>query len=299
MIEKLRPFITKQTAKFRTPIPAEERLAITLRYLATGEAYESVMYQFRIHRTTISQIIQEVCSVIYKVLSPDYMKLPFSPQEWKAIADEGYRRWNFPNCFGAADGKQIAILKPKHSGSDIYNYKGFYSVVLLAFVDYDYRFLAADVGVRGRISDGSVFKNFAMYFASENNKLNLYDSCRLPLTENDESDPHSSSVSFVFVADDPFQLTSYYMKPYGRKIMTDVQRIIYYRLSRKRRVTENAFGILVNRFRVFSVRNNLNENNVLIVVLASHSLHNLLRERSRDTYAPPGFTDEIQMDGNI
>ena len=39
------------------------------------------------------------------------MKLPSSLQEWKAIADEGY---NFPNCFGAADGKHIAILKPKH-----------------------------------------------------------------------------------------------------------------------------------------------------------------------------------------
>ena len=81
--------------------------------------------------------------------------------------------------------------------------------------------------------------------------------------------------------------------------MTDAQQIFDYRLSRKCRVTENAFCILVNRFRVFSVRNNLNENNVSIVVLASLSLHNLLRERSRDTYAPPGLTDEIQMDDNI
>ena len=92
MIEKLRPSITKQTTKFRTPTPAEERVAITLRYLAPRETYESVMYQFRIHRTTISQIIQEVCSAIYKILQPDYMKLPSSHQERKAIADEGYRR---------------------------------------------------------------------------------------------------------------------------------------------------------------------------------------------------------------
>ena len=82
----------------------------------------------------------------------------------------------------------------------------------LAFADYDYRFLAADVGVQGRISDGGVLKNSAMYFALENNKLNLPDPCRLPLTQNDESDPHSSSVPFVFSADDAFQLTSYCMK---------------------------------------------------------------------------------------
>ena len=46
------------------------------------------------------------------------MKLPSSPKERKAIADDGYRDRNFPNCFGAADGKHIPILKPKHSGSD-------------------------------------------------------------------------------------------------------------------------------------------------------------------------------------
>ena len=48
-IEKVRPFITKHTTKFGTPIPAEECLAITLRYLATGKTYKSLMYQFRIH----------------------------------------------------------------------------------------------------------------------------------------------------------------------------------------------------------------------------------------------------------
>ena len=134
----------------------------------------------------------------------------------------------------------------------------------------------------------------------KNNKLNLPNPCRLLLTENYESDPlHSGSVPFVFVADDAFQLTRHCMKHYGRKNITDAKRIFEYHLSRKRRVTENAFGILVKRFRVFSVQNNLNENNVSIVVLASLSLHNLLRERSRDTYTPPGFTDEIQMDDNM
>ena len=163
------------------------------------------------------------------------------------------------NCFRAFTGN-IAILKPKHSESDFYNYKGFYSVVLLAFVDYDYGFLAADVGVQGRTSDGGVFKNSAMHFALENNKLNLRDPCRLPLTKYDESDPHSSSALSVFIVDDAFQLTSYCTKPFGRKNMTDAQRIFDYHLYWKCRVTENAFGILVNRLRVFSVQSNLNEN---------------------------------------
>ena len=167
-------------------------------------------------QTTILRL--EVCSAIYKVLQPDYMKLPSSPQKWKDTANEGYHRWNFPKCFEDADGKYIAILKPIHSGSDFYNYKGFYSAVLLAFVDYDYRFLAADGGVQGRLSDGGVFKNSTMYFALKYNKLNFPGPCRLLLTTNDESDQHDSPVPYVFVVDDVFQLTSYCMKTYGTKI---------------------------------------------------------------------------------
>ena len=79
------------------------------------------------------------------------MKLRSSPQKEKTIADEGYYRLNFLNCFRAAEGKHIAILMPKHSGSHFYSYKGFYSVVLLAFVDYDYPFLVAAFGVQGQI----------------------------------------------------------------------------------------------------------------------------------------------------
>ena len=102
----------------------------------------------------------------------------------------------------------------------------------MAFVDYDYRFLAADLRVQARISDPGVFKNSTMHFALRNNKFNLHNRCRLRLAENNKSDSHSSSVPFVFVTDDAFQLTSYCMKPNGRQNLTDAQRLYDYRLSR-------------------------------------------------------------------
>lgn len=33
--------------------------------------------------------------------------------------------------------------------AEFYNYKGFFSILLLALVDYDYKFLFADVGTKG------------------------------------------------------------------------------------------------------------------------------------------------------
>ena len=136
----MRPYITKKTTHLREPITTEEKLAVTLRYLATGESFNSLMYQYRIHRSTISQFIPDVCKAIYKVPAPDYMKIPSDKEEWQKIIDQTNLRWKFPNCYAVVDGKHIVIICPIHSGSEFYNYKGFYSIVLLAFVDYDYKF---------------------------------------------------------------------------------------------------------------------------------------------------------------
>ena len=157
----------------RKPISAEEKLAVTLRYLATGETMESLMYQFRIHRSTITLFIPRVCEAIYKVLAPEYMRVPTTEPEWQIFIDGTQSRWQFPNCFAAADGKHIGIVQPANSSSEYYNYKGFFSVVLLAFVDYDYRFLVAEVGMQGRISDGGVYRNSDIYSLLHNNQLGL------------------------------------------------------------------------------------------------------------------------------
>ena len=110
----------------RALIPAEERLPVTLRFLASGKTYDSLMHQYRIHKTIISKIVLEVCQAIYDTLKDRYFSVPNTKEEWEQIIENTYRRWNFPNCFTAVDGKHILIIHPKGSGSDYYNYKGFF-----------------------------------------------------------------------------------------------------------------------------------------------------------------------------
>lgn len=74
------------------------------------------------------------------------------------MADAFMDRWQFPNCCGAIDGKHIRIKAPNKSGSDFFNYKGYSSLILMAVVDHDYKFLFVDVGAHGRCSDAGVWR---------------------------------------------------------------------------------------------------------------------------------------------
>jgi hypothetical protein len=64
----------------------------------------------------------------------EVMPEPYEEQ-WKAIAEDFWNIWNFPNCIGAVDGKHVNIEAPANSGSVYFNYKKTFSVTLLALVD--------------------------------------------------------------------------------------------------------------------------------------------------------------------
>lgn len=202
--------------------------------------------------------------------------------EWKAIAEDFERRWDFPNCGGAIDGKHIRITQPANSGSTYYNYKGYFSIVLMAVVNANYEFIFLDIGKNGRSSDGGSLRNTPFYDKLTTNTLHL------PSVEETKH-----GLGFVFVADEAFALHEHIMKPYAQRGLTHEKRIFNYRLSRARRIVENAFGILTNRFRILHTPINLRVDKIQLVVAASCILHNLLhrKDSQQRTLGPAGPED--------
>ena len=98
---------------------------------------------------------------------------------------------------------------------------------------------------------------------------------------------------YVIIADDAFPLMQYILKPYSQTGLTRKRRIFNYRLSRARRVVENAFGSLANRFRVFMTPFALVPEKVEAITMACCTLHNFLRSCSEacSVYTPPGSLD--------
>ncbi|CAH2000782.1 unnamed protein product [Acanthoscelides obtectus] len=106
--------------------------------------------------------------------------MPKTAQEWETIANGFSVVWNFPKCVRVMDGKHIAIQAPKNSGSDFFNYKSFFSIVLFGVMDANYRFLYVHVGSQGRISDGGVVENTLFKKLLTRWKLNLPEYSALP-----------------------------------------------------------------------------------------------------------------------
>lgn len=74
LLDKIAHIIQKRDTPFRSAIPPHERLAVTLRFLGTGDSYHSLSYTFKISKQIISAIITIVCEAIVSVLQ-DYIKV--------------------------------------------------------------------------------------------------------------------------------------------------------------------------------------------------------------------------------
>ncbi|XP_019700619.1 protein ALP1-like isoform X1 [Harpegnathos saltator] len=144
---------------------------------------------------------------------------------------------------GALDGKHITIQAPPNSNYLNHNYKGFFSFILMAICDANYKFIWIDVGDYGSNSDGGVWAN------SNFGQSLQHDTAHIPLPK--VLPGATNMLLCVFVGDEAFPLKPYLMRPYPRRLLTsDSQRIFNYRLSKARRTIENAFGILVSRWRI-------------------------------------------------
>ncbi|KAH9629648.1 hypothetical protein HF086_001119 [Spodoptera exigua] len=234
LLSLLSPYLQKQSYKGRIPL---EMIGLTIRFLATGNEIRNIHLDYYRGISTVAKIIRVVCNAIWKFcLNNNIPKI--TQQLFEEIAADFDKKANFPNCIGAVDGKHIRIRSPPKSGSLFFNYKGYNSIVLLAIVDSQYRFMYVDIGAYGKESDSTIFHNTKLYDLLMRGDLPTPTSRPLP--------GFQEPVPFVFVGDEAFSISNNVMRPYSGKHLSVKQRVFNYRLSRARRYVECTFGILAN-----------------------------------------------------
>ena len=109
LVDKLSTRLLKDDTQMRESIKPDEMCYLTLHYLASGETFRSLAFQFRVGRITVVRIINEVTMVIIEELGPEFLRTPKSTEEWLEISRKFEERWNFPNGLSAVDGKHIVM----------------------------------------------------------------------------------------------------------------------------------------------------------------------------------------------
>lgn len=142
----------------------------------------------------------------------------------------------------------------------------------MALVDAEYKFIWVDTGANGSAaSDAQIWNASEVKETIEDGTIGL--PAPDPLPGDDRPMP------FFLIGDDAFALKPWMMKPFSRRCLTREERVFNYRLSRARRIVENAFGILAQRFGCLLTKLRHNPQTVERIVLACVCLHNIMRLR--------------------
>ncbi|XP_040286669.1 uncharacterized protein LOC120999712 [Bufo bufo] len=262
LVQRIEATIQRQDSYYRRFIPPPEGLMVTLRFLVTGESFSSLHSQFGMGIPIVSSIITETCQALWDSLCEDFIPLP-TTQQWLQIAEKFWDVCQFPNCAGALNGKRIRILKRSGSESECVSYKEYFSVVVMAVVDAQYRFLAVDVGACGRTNDSWLLEDLL------NDSFGLPAPRPLPGTEG-------PPMPFVVVGDKDFQMCPNMIKPYSNRGLNFSKRIFNHRLTRARRIAESTFEILFRKWGILSTPRHLKRDTVDDIVQACVVLHNFL-----------------------
>lgn len=249
---------------------------------------------YRIGLSTISNIIREVCGSLWSTYKKSCFP-PLTEQLLENTAKDFEERANFPHCIGAIDGKHVRVIKPMGSASMNFNYKHFFSILLLAVCDSNYKFLYIDVGAPGKSSDSTTFKNSTLYKLLQSNTIKLPSP--KPVSEN-----RPYKVPYVLVGDEGFGLCQFLLRPFAGKYLPVGKKVFNYRLTRARRYIECSFGIMTNKWRIFHRALNVEESLAESLIKTCCLLHNFVRERDGynfdDIVCVNGLVDDMRVDNS-
>ncbi len=85
LVQRLAPRIQRYDTNYRRSLPPGLRVAITLKYIATGDRYKMLMHGFRVPHHTVALIVRVVCEAIIEELQHEFVKCPTTEAEWREV----------------------------------------------------------------------------------------------------------------------------------------------------------------------------------------------------------------------
>ncbi|XP_077485790.1 uncharacterized protein LOC144096777 [Amblyomma americanum] len=283
IVESCRPVLERQTTNMMTPISVQKRVAVGLYRLCSSAEDRTIAHLFGIGRSTVNVLHQEFCVAVVDLLEGEWLQM-IHPNKMSAHMREFYAFTGFPQAIGALDGCHFPVSPPKEHATDYYNYKGWYSIILLAVVDHKYHFRYINVGSPGRCHDASVYGRSKLHTLIENGTF----SSPMAMIEG-------TSVPPILLCDQAFPLSPNLQKPFPNAQPGSSEAVFNYNLSKTRRIVENGFGRLKARFRFVMKRMECRLNKAKLAIRAACVHHNIC-EAMKDSVEPQWESEARALD---
>lgn len=281
IVKELDNIKTKDT-NMRPAVPLRKKIMIALWYLGSPIDLRSLSVTFACGKSTAWKIVHNVVSGLKNMYSK-VIRFPRTEEEVTHVV-HGFNHRGFPQTTGAVDGTHLQILAPSENPNDYYNRKGFYSIVMQAILDHQYRFLDVYIGWPGKAHDARIFKHSSIC-----NRLSNY----LPQLT---TFVNAVNVPLHLIGDAAYPLSHFLMTPFKGNL-NQVQARYNYKHSSARMVIENTFGRLKSRWRKLVKRFDGKLPFFVDVVTACCVLNNLIELDGQEVIQE--WTRTVQIDPNI
>ncbi|XP_055843838.1 uncharacterized protein LOC129910464 [Episyrphus balteatus] len=277
LVNKLGPLITNyQPHRKKKFFSAEERLAITLKYLATGEFHSCRNYCFRASKPVILKMIGDICMNIYETLKDHFISTPKTEEEWKTISNAYYKKTRVPNCIGSLTMKHITFNKHPLKQSD-----GEDTLIFTGIVDSNDNFVYANVEPSPNNSE-KIFESSTIKGLIEQDQMNL--------PKHPDTGPNYFFVGHGALPVKPYLLNTLKYVPYSSSESStwfnygSPEYKYCYAMDRVEYNSESALRMLTNIFPILSAPFRIDSENARKITLGCVALYNFLRKTERSFF---------------
>lgn len=265
--EELGGAVAKEDTMLRAAIPVQQRVAVCIWRLATGEPLRLVSKRFGLGISTCHKLVLEVCTAIRSVLMTKYLQWPADPepakQRFEAMS-------GIPSVVGSMYTTHIPIIAPKISVAAYFNkrhternQKTSYSITVQGVVDPDGVFTDVCIGWPGSYTDDKVLESSLLYRRASGGSLN----------------------NQWVVGGKGFPLLDWVLVPYTHQNLTWAQHGFNEKIGEVQRVAKDAFARLKGRWKCLQKRTEVKLTDLPVVLGACCVLHNVC-EKQGETIEP-------------
>jgi hypothetical protein len=236
---------------------ARYKALVSLYYLAHGGSYIVVADSAGVSPSVLCTWVHRFAKGVIKVFAKQYIAHP-KEDEMQLIMDEFERRRGIVGVSTAVNGTHVPWAPDNNEyREDYHNYKGWHSILVIAFVSSFYMFQGVEIGWPGRNCDTRVTSRCSYFKKIARNPEKYLGKDGFGLGDG-------------AFAGDGQHIMSPYTAPKNAK-----QCFFNFCHSSTRFFVEQAFGIWKNRFRFLLKANNLKHKTATICIHATMVLHNM------------------------